>query len=105
MSLVSWFRARSLLQAVKELECGGGLTVRQQLLGLAVEHDVDAGEGSISQQRGSQPREQRPDSLRLVHVPQSPRHADVVETAALRNQDKHRRPTVIKIQIINASVP
>lgn len=59
------------------------LTLRQRLLGLAVEHDVDAGEGSVSQQRGRQPREQRPDPLRLVHVPQSSRHADVVVTAAL----------------------
>lgn len=60
------------------------LTLRQRLLGLAVEHDVDAGEGSVSQQGRSQPRKQGPDSLRLIHVPQSSRHAHVVITATLR---------------------
>lgn len=59
------------------------LTLRQRPLGLTVEHDVDAGEGSVSQQRGGQPRKQRPDPLRLVHVPQSARHADIVVTATL----------------------
>lgn len=68
--------------------CRVALTLRQRLLGLAVEHDVDAGERSISEQRGSQPREQSPDSLRLIHTPQSSCHTHIVVTATLQQRTK-----------------
>ena len=70
------------------LSCGrsvGVLTGRQGSLGLAVEHDVDAGEGRVSEQGGSQPGEQSPEALCLVHAPHSPGHAHVVVSATLEH--------------------
>lgn len=64
------------------------LTLRQRSLGLAVKHDVDAGERSVAEQRGSQPRKQSPDSLRLIHTPQSTGHTHITVKATLKNTEK-----------------
>ena len=73
--------------------CGrsiGVLTGRQGSLGLAVEHDVDAREGCVSEQGGGQSGEQSPDALCLVHAPHSPGHAHIIVSAALEHKARVR---------------
>lgn len=67
------------------------LTLRQRSLGLAVKHDVDAGERSVSEKRGGEPREQCPDPLGLIHAPQSAGDTCIVVEATL----KHKRDKTV----------
>lgn len=65
------------------------VTFWQRGLGLAVEHDVDAGEGDVSQQSGHEAGEQSSRTLSLTHAAQSPRHAPVAVPAALAHTSTH----------------
>lgn len=65
------------------------LTVRQRVLGLAVEHDVDAGEGNVSEQSGCETGEQRSRPLCPTHTAQSSCYTAVVITPTLDNTHTH----------------
>lgn len=59
------------------------------MLGLGVEHDVDAGERSIAEESGGETGEQRSRPLFLTHTAQSSYYTAVVITPALYNTHTH----------------
>lgn len=74
--------------------CSWSLTWRQQLLSLAVEHDVDAREGSIPEQCGGQSREERSHALALIHAPHRARNTQVIIETTLQSRPKEVRSTL-----------
>ena len=64
-------------------------TLRQGPPGLGVEQQVQAGEGSVSQQGGGEAREQGPGPLQHTHTPQRSCYAAVVIPAALQQIHTH----------------
>lgn len=67
---------------------GGEPLLRDILLGLQEEHEVEAGERGVAEQRGKQAASQSAGALRLVDHPQGVGHVAVLVHAALKHRDK-----------------
>lgn len=68
------------------------LTLRCEVFGLCVEHQVDAREGRIPQQRGREPTEHATDPFGLIDILQGSIHTPIAKSSTLQGQTKVSHP-------------